>query len=303
RLSSVSNGVSDLHSKTANNMWQHVENRSEIIAITNGVHRSTWVNKEINDNYQNKDKLWEIHQKQKEKLIKFVKKKTGQNLDKDTLLIGFARRAAPYKRGVFIFRDEEKIASFLYEGKIQLIFSGKAHPLDDQGKEIVAKQVKMARKYPDSVVFLENYDMEIAHYLVQGCDLWLNNPRKPKEACGTSGIKAAMNGVLNLSILDGWWPEVCEHGVNGWQIGEGMELDKFKGDYQQRINNQDIYDLKCLYEVLFSEVIPVYYEKHEKWVDMMQKSIDSTYDRFSAARMIKDYYDKMYNITQYYLLE
>lgn len=303
RLSYISNGVSWLHSKTANEMWEEIDNRSEIIGITNGVHRPSWVSTEIINNYQNGSMLWKKHREHKNNLIDFVEDKTSQILNPDSLLVGFARRAAPYKRGAFIFEEEEKIAPLLKKGKLQLIFSGKAHPLDDNGKKIVARQVEMARKYPESVVFLEDYDMEIAYYMTRGCDLWLNNPRRPKEACGTSGIKAAMNGVLNLSTLDGWWPEACKHGHNGWQLGDGKDEDNFDGTDKQRLKKQDLSDLESLYDVLLDEVIPTYYEDHEKWIEMMQASIDSTYDRFSAHRMLTDYYREMYELEDYYIME
>jgi starch phosphorylase len=303
RLSYISNGVSKLHAHTANKMWEDITNRSEIIAITNGVHRSTWVSEEIRSNYQDPSRLWELHLQEKEKLINYIADKTGQQLDREALLIGFARRAAPYKRGTLIFSDEDQIAPFLKEGKIQLVFSGKAHPFDDTGKEIVRKQYQMARKYPNSVVFLEDYNMEIAHYLTRGCDLWLNNPRRPKEACGTSGIKAAMNGVLNLSILDGWWPEVCEHGRNGWQIGGGLSEDDFSGGHQERVKKQDRHDLKSLYNVLFNEAIPVFYNHHDQWVQMMQASIETTIEKYSAIRMLEEYYRKMYELEEYNIIE
>ena len=149
----------------------------------------------------------------------------------------------------------------------------------------MANLVKMSRVYPDSVVFLEDYDMEIGRYLTRGVDLWLNNPRRPQEASGTSGMKAAMNGVLNLSTLDGWWPEACEDGVNGWQFGDG---------YQGR--NQDNHDLKALYDVLLNKVLPVYYHNKEKWEEMMKASIESTYERFSAANMLERYYSEIYSV-------
>lgn len=303
RLSYISNGVSKLHSRTANKMWEDVSNRSEIIGITNGVHRPTWVSEEIISSLDDGEKLWQIHQKLKEELINFVEGKTGRRLRSDSLLIGFARRAAPYKRGDFIFIDEEKIAPLLREGKMQLIFSGKAHPLDDTGKEIVARQVGFADKYPERVIFLEDYDMEIARYLTRGCDLWLNNPRRPKEACGTSGIKAAMNGVLNLSTLDGWWPEICRHGENGWQLGDGLDEDDFSGTHQERVKRQDQHDLESLYRVLLTEVIPTYYQDRKKWIWMMQASIKSTYIQLSARRMLSDYYSLMYELNEYSIIE
>ncbi|WP_342455694.1 alpha-glucan family phosphorylase [Caloramator sp. Dgby_cultured_2] len=219
----------------------------------------------------------------------FVEKRTGVKLDAEKLLIGFARRAAPYKRSNLIFTDEKLIGPYLESGKIQIIFAGKAHPNDYTGKGIISDIVKMAKKYPNSVVFLENYDMEIGAMLTRGCDIWLNNPRRPQEASGTSGMKAAMNGVLNCSILDGWWPEACIHGVNGWQFGDGLGVDDF-----DTLEELDKHDAKALYKVLLEEVLPTYYENKSKWEEMMRKSIETTQEKFSAARMVKEYYDLMY---------
>ncbi|MFW5787448.1 MAG: alpha-glucan family phosphorylase [Halanaerobiales bacterium] len=283
RLSQKANGVAKLHGNTARRMWEDVDNKAPIKAITNGVHRPTWVDERITETADNKDDLWEAHQEIKGELIDYVAQKTGTELDLNSLLIGFARRAAPYKRSDFIFRKPEIIEPYLKEGKIQIVFSGKAHPLDDTGKEIVANLVEMTEKYPDSVVFLEDYNITDGRILTRGADLWLNNPRRPLEACGTSGMKAAMNGVLNLSTLDGWWPEACRHGINGWQLGNGYEG---KG--------QDKHDLESLYQVLLEEVVPTYYEDHDKWLKMMQQSIEDTYQRFSAKEMLRKYYKRLY---------
>ena len=182
-------------------------------------------------------------------------------LDPEVLLIGFSRRAALISGSSFIFSEPAVIAPLLEQRKIQLVFSGKAHPLDDAGKGVIENLVKMTKCYPQAVVFLENYDMTIGRMLTSGADVWLNNPRRPKEASGTSGMKAAMNGVLNLSILDGWWPEACEHGVNGWQFGDGFE--------SQSETEQDAHDLRALYRVLQAEVIPTYYCDRPRWLDMM----------------------------------
>lgn len=287
RLSSIANGVAQLHGETANKMWADVDDRAPIKAITNGVHLNTWVDQRMIDTYKDKGDLWSTHQDIKSELINFVADKTGTELDKDKLLIGFARRAAPYKRADLIFSDLEKIKPYFEKGEIQIIFSGKAHPLDDKGKELVEKLVEMTKEFPDSVVFLEDYDMEIGRMLTRGVDVWLNNPRRPKEASGTSGMKAAMNGILNVSILDGWWPEACEHGVNGWQFG-----DAFEGN---DIEKQDEHDLEALYEVLLEEVLPTYYDNKDKWKKMMKESIASTIKRFNAKVMIENYYQMMYS--------
>ena len=169
------------------------------------------------------------------------------------------------------------------QGKLQIIFSGKAHPNDLKGKDLIHTLCAMEKAYPGKVVFLQDYDMAIGRMMTRGCDVWLNNPVRPMEASGTSGMKAAMNGVLNLSTLDGWWPEGCRHGVNGWQIGGGYEG-----------KNADKVDSTSLYRVLTKEVLPAYYENRRKWISMMRASISMSQDRFSAARMLKDYYRLMY---------
>lgn len=286
RISRISNAVAELHKETSNKMWKNVSGISEITGITNAIHIPTWVDPEMIKAAEENGDLWENHMKNKKALVDFVFERNGVRLDAEKLLIGFSRRAAPYKRSNFIFTREDIIDPLLREGKLQIVFSGKAHPLDDTGKKIVENIVKMSKKYPDSVIFLENYDMTIGKMLTRGSDIWLNNPRRPKEASGTSGMKAAMNGVLNLSTLDGWWPEACRHGVNGWQFGDGFEST----------NDEllDANDLEGLYKVLLEEVIPVYYEDNTKWIQMMKESILSTKDFFSVKRMLEEYYNKLY---------
>jgi starch phosphorylase len=238
------------------------------------------------DSVEDAEALWKTHMENKKSLIEFVKERTGAVLDPDVLLIGFSRRAAPYKRSNFIFTDEKVIGPLLEQKKLQIVFSGKAHPLDDTGKSIVSNLVKMSKQYPNAVVFLENYDMTIGKMLTTGSDIWLNNPRRPLEASGTSGMKAAMNGVLNFSVLDGWWPEACQHGVNGWQIGDGFESTD--------LEKLDENDIKSLYKVLTKEIIPTYYTNNKKWVEMMQQSIKTTSYEFSAERMLKEYFELLY---------
>ena len=261
-------------------MWAHVDNRSDIVPITNAIHLPTWVDDEMIQRAANGGDLWEQHMKNKVALVDFIESKNGVRLNPDNLIIGFSRRAAPYKRSDFIFSDLEKIEPYLKSGKIQIVFSGKAHPLDDTGKGIVANLVKMSKKYPNAVVFLQNYGMEIGAALTRGSDIWLNNPRRPMEASGTSGMKAAMNGVLNFSILDGWWPEACRHGENGWQFGDAFE--------HKDEAVQDAHDLKALYDVLENEVVTTYYNSREKWVDMMRNSINDTKTYFAVKRMLEE---------------
>ncbi|WP_290445876.1 alpha-glucan family phosphorylase [Clostridium estertheticum] len=288
RLSRKANAVAKLHRETANKMWKAVAGRPEIIGITNGIHKPTWVDKRMTKAYDNNGDLWGTHITIKKELIEFIKERTGTTLCVDKLLIGFSRRAAPYKRSDLIFTSEEIISPLLKSGKVQIVFSGKAHPLDDIGKEIVAKLIRMMKKYPSSVVFLENYDMNIGRMLTRGSDIWLNNPRRPLEASGTSGMKAAMNGVLNCSILDGWWPEACIDGVNGWQFGDGVGLDDLTEV------ELDKHDTLALYDTLINRVMATYYGNREKWVEMMRESIRTTSYEFSVERMLNEYYNKMY---------
>lgn len=286
RLSKIANGVAQLHGETSNKMWAEVDKRADILAITNAIHLPTWVDNAMIRAAEDGSDLWEPHLQNKRALIDFIEAKNGVRLDEEKLIIGFSRRAAPYKRSDFIFSDLTIIEPLLLEKKFQIVFSGKAHPLDDVGKLIVKNLVAMSRKYPKAVVFLENYDMSIGRMLTRGSDIWLNNPRRPLEASGTSGMKAAMNGVLNLSILDGWWPEACVHGVTGWQFGDGFEHE------EEEI--QDAHDLKALYKVLLEEVIPTYYENKSAWMDMMRKSILQTKEPFAVKRMLEEYYELLY---------
>ena len=287
RLSRKANAVAQLHAVTANKMWKDVDGRAEIIGITNAIHIPTWVDRRIiNAAKGSTHEIWKLHLENKRNLLSFIYERTGVRLKQDGLLLGFSRRAVPYKRSDFIFSDRSKVDALFKSGKLQIIFSGKAHPLDDGGKKIVANIVALTKKYPRSVVFLENYDMLIGSMLVRGSDVWLNNPRRPQESSGTSGMKAAMNGVLNLSILDGWWPEACQHGVNGWQIGDGYENSNEK--------KLDAHDQKAFYKVLLNEVVPTYYQDKKRWVEMMKQSVLTTYKQFAVKRMLDEYFNKLY---------
>ena len=286
RLSRNSNAVAQLHAETANQMWSDVAGRSSIVGITNGIHVPTWVDERMQQKFGTNEDMWNAHMAVKKDTINFIKDRSGVALNPESLLIGFSRRAAPYKRSNLIFAYEDKLGELLKTGKVQIVFSGKAHPLDDTGKAIVHNLVQMSRQYPNSVVFLENYDMDIGRALTRGCDVWLNNPRRPLEACGTSGMKAAMNGVLNVSILDGWWPEACQHGVNGWAIGDDQVPDN--------VGAQDERDALALYQTLVDEVIPTFYNDKQRWLKMMKASIESCTEAFSADRMLREYYDRLY---------
>lgn len=283
RLSFVANGVAKLHGRTARAMWDDICNVAPIIDITNGVHPGTWQDPGIRRAYDTGQSLWEPHMQAKKRLVKAVRDRTEAKLDEKNLIIGFARRAATYKRSDLIFYRPDVIDPLLKTGQVQLVFSAKAHPQDEMGKRVIYNLVQASRIYPNSVVFLEDYNMEIGKLMTAGSDVWLNNPKRPLEASGTSGIKAAMNGVLNLSTLDGWWPEGCEHGVNGWQIGGGYEGP-----------NQTEHDAAALYAILLEEIVPTYYENRPKWTAMMRASIDMALSRFSSTRMVQEYYNLMY---------
>src|SRR5262245_57595265 len=282
RLSRVANAVSKLHGETARAMWKGVENSCPIEAITNGVHRPTWQANEIRDAGNAPAKLWDAHVGLKSQLLAEIRRRQNVALDPGHLLVGFARRAAGYKRSDLLLRDEARLAKLLEQKNVRVLFSGKAHPDDKSGHDMVSRLVQGARQHPGKVLFLENYDMALGRLLTRGCDVWLNNPVRPLEASGTSGMKAAMNGVLNVSILDGWWPEGCEDGVNGFAIGKGEPGD-------------DARDLEATYDTLEKRVIPTFADR-ARWSKMMAASVQMAVTKFSAERMIREYFDRWYGM-------
>jgi len=285
RLSRKANAVAKLHGQTAAQMWAHVEGGAEIIPITNGIHLPSWQDKRIAEWMSTRDPgaLWDITRDLKKELNAYIQEKTGQTLADDKLLIGFARRAATYKRADLILEDLDWLSPYLKAGTIQIVFSGKAHPEDAEGKAMIERVTKVAKDFPEAIVFLDNYDMEVGRLMTRGVDVWLNNPRRPKEASGTSGMKAAANGGLNLSILDGWWDEGCRHGENGWQFGDGYEGE-----------GQDGHDGHALRMALSDFVLPTYYDNRKRWLEMMEASITTACDDFSARLMVDTYYEKLY---------
>ena len=257
------------------------------------------------------EKLWKVHQSRKEKMINMVKKSTinrlrrynytydeidsmVEKLDPNVLTIGFARRFATYKRGTLIFRDLERITKIFNEKDmpVQIVFAGKAHPLDVEGQGLIRyiHELSMKPQFKGKVFILENYNIGMSRYLVSGVDVWLNNPRRPMEASGTSGQKAAANGVINFSVLDGWWAEAYNQ-KNGWRIGTNDEYQNYE--------EQDDSDAKSLYDTLESKIIPMYYDKNEKgysdeWLKMMKNCIISNAGKYSTARMLEDYTSQIY---------
>ncbi|HOM30102.1 MAG TPA: alpha-glucan family phosphorylase, partial [Deltaproteobacteria bacterium] len=255
--------------------------------------------------------LWATHQRRRERLVAFARRRLHrqlasrgaktkdlqramETLHPDALTIGYARRFAEYKRGLLIFRDIERLKAILSdrERPVQLIISGKAHPRDNEGKAIIQRIIHISREEPfkDRVVFLEDYNMNITRYLVEGVDVWLNNPRRPMEACGTSGMKATANGALNLSVQDGWWVEGYRPDL-GWSIGNGEVYDNL--EYQDHVESKAIYDL------LEREIIPLFYDRGldglpRGWISMMKKSMRTLCPVFNSNRMVEEYTDRCY---------
>lgn len=285
RLASMANGVSRLQVLAARDMWHWVKEAPNIIAITNGVHKNTWQNKEIAYAFEHKDidGIFEAHQKCKRELLDIIEEKTGTTFKEDKLLICFARRATEYKRWNLIFRELDRFEYLIKNFGIQIVFAGKAHRHDGSGKRYISEIYHLSKQYPENVVFLEGYDISLAQKLVAGSDIWLNNPRVPLEACGTSGMKAGLNGTLNVSTLDGWWREASQHGINGWNIGRGEFGNSF----------QDENDAKALMRLLKYEVIPTF-ENKTVWKNMMFASI-ATCNQYTTARMVEEYFVNLYN--------
>jgi len=280
RLSRRANAVSALHGEVSRAMWREVEGASGIIAITNGVHVPTWQDARIREARGAGDGLWAVHQTLKREMLVAVAERTGSHLDPDVLTIGFARRAAGYKRADLVFSDPARIEPLLAGRRLQIVFAGKAHPDDGDGRRLVATLVAIARRHPEAVVFVPDYDMAVGRLLTRGVDVWLNNPLRPLEACGTSGMKAALNGVPSLSILDGWWPEACRHGENGWAIGDGSDANESR-------------DADALYGALEHEVLPAYADR-ARWLAIMRASIATVEERFSSDRMVREYFARLY---------
>jgi starch phosphorylase len=297
RLARLANGVAELHGETARTMWRDTESAAPIISVTNGVHAPTWQDARVRaalvaekPRDRQDAELVAAREAMKRELLEEVEQRTGVKLAMDRLLIGFARRAAAYKRADLILGDE-KVLRRLFDAGIQIVYAGKAHPRDLAGKALVSRLVDAAKKHPKQVVFLENYDMRLGALMTRGADVWLNNPRRPLEASGTSGMKAAMNGVPNVSILDGWWPEGCEHGITGWKIGDpDPEDDAFDEKDAARVDKRD---RELLHTVLEREVLPAYADR-AKWTAIMRASIEMAHWRFSSDRMVEEYVLRVY---------
>jgi len=328
RTSRYCNGVAALHGAVARDMWQPLYpgrdvKRVPIGHVTNGIHLRTWLHPQMGallDDFLGEDwdqrqddprtwkrvadipdeALWDLHASLKQELLDLCREraahKTGRSaglLDPDVLTIGFARRFASYKRAALIFSDPERLARILHRPKrpVQLIFAGKAHPADTEGKRLIQQIVRLSRsrQFRGRVVFLQDYEMGVARRMIAGVDVWLNNPQRPREASGTSGMKPALHGGLNLSILDGWWPEGY-NGKNGWAIGKG---ENWTGPASDRR------DAAQLYRTLEREVVPLYYDRDadglpRRWIAAMKEAIMSIPHYFNSHRQVKEYLTKYY---------
>ncbi|HEB02612.1 MAG TPA: alpha-glucan family phosphorylase [Nitrospirae bacterium] len=302
-LSEYVNGVAKKHMEVSQSMFPGYK----ISAITNGVHSYTWTcesMKRLFDKYlpgwANEpelfvrigripdEELWEAHMEAKRKLIDFVNEQTGAAMDYDTLTFGFARRATAYKRAPLLFHNADRLLEAT-GGKLQVIYAGKAHPRDIPGKENIRLIFRRMRELENrmKIVYLPGYDMRLALDLVSGVDVWLNTPQRPHEASGTSGMKAAHNGVVNFSVLDGWWIEGHIEGYTGWSIGSApteVSLDE----------NSDEQDAKDLYRKLEENIIPSYYDNRHIWIRMMQNAIGKNAYYFNTHRMMRRYVTEAY---------
>ena len=275
----------------------------EIHAVTNGVHSYTWTSdpfRRIYDRYLPgwanepeifvrvgkipKEEIWAAHMEAKRTLIDTVREDTGMQMSDEVLTIGFARRATAYKRADLIFSDIDRLVE-IGQGKIQIIYAGKAHPRDETGKGLIKRIFEISERLGDRirVAYLRNYNMDLALKMVSGVDVWLNTPLRPYEASGTSGMKAAHNGVVNFSVLDGWWIEGHIEGYTGWAIGPPPDVP---ADPSR--------DAEDLYLKLQNTVIPTYYENRKGWIKMMENAIGKIAYYFNSHRMMRRYVTEAY---------
>jgi len=302
-LSEYVNGVAKKHGEVSRDMFPGYE----INAITNGVHSYTWTYESFKCLYDTyllgwanepelfvgigripDEEIWKAHMEAKQNLFKYIKTETGIELDPEIFTIGFARRATAYKRPHLLFSDIERLER-IGTGKLQVVYAGKAHPRDETGKRIIESIFSYREKLKDKikVVYLKNYDMEIALRLVSGVDVWMNTPLRPLEASGTSGMKAAHNGVLNFSILDGWWIEGHIEGFTGWSIGPAPTETKLH-------ENMDTRDAEDLYNKLEYIIVPLFYSDRHSWIRMMQNAIGKNAYYFNTHRMMRRYVTEAY---------
>jgi starch phosphorylase len=306
-LSKYVNGVAKLHGETSRQMFPQVP----IEAITNGVHAATWASpafKELfdrcipswrEDNYSLRgalglppEEVWSSHLIAKHELFEAIRKKTGLSFEPDVFTIGFARRATGYKRADLILSDLDRLRQIVKgAGRFQIVFAGKAHPHDAGGKEIIRRifHAKKALRKNVTIVFLDEYNLEVGGQITSGVDLWLNTPQFPLEASGTSGMKAALNGVPSLSILDGWWVEGHIEGITGWSIGESRHST---GGLAAATDNAS--EAQSLYAKLENVIIPMFYKERGRYLSVMQHAIAINGSFFNTQRMVQQYVTDAY---------
>jgi glycogen phosphorylase len=297
------NGVAMRHGEVSQNMFPQFP----IHAITNGVHAATWASLPFQELFDREIPEWrrdnaymryavgipiedirKAHCLAKSALIKDVQRRTGIQLDESVLTIGFARRAATYKRADLLFKDIDRLKAIARSaGPIQILYGGKAHPRDEGGKALIQRVIQAARGLNDniSVVYLENYNMSLAKLITSGVDLWLNTPQRPQEASGTSGMKAALNGVPSLSVLDGWWVEGCVEGVTGWAIGYDSNV----------LGDESASEVASLYDKLEHQIIPMFYRAPEAYAHIMRSCIALNASFFNTHRMLSQYKANAYS--------
>jgi starch phosphorylase len=313
-LSHYINGVSREHGRVSRQMFGSYV----IDSITNGVHAATWVSKPMasvldkhipswrENNFSLRyvlnlpqEEIWNAHMEAKRQLLEYIKQQTRTEMDLDAFTIGFARRAAAYKRADLLFYDIERLKKIASKaGKFQLVFAGKAHPKDQDGKEMI-KKVFGAKQllHPDvKLAYLPNYNMEAAKKLIPGVDLWLNTPQPPHEASGTSGMKAALNAVPSLSILDGWWIEGCVEGLTGWAIADpDPDLARPLEQLSEEQNGQNsVKDAKALYDKLEKVIVPMFYNDKRTYLSIMKGALALNGSFFNTQRMLEEYILKAY---------
>lgn len=286
RMSRIANAVSQLHGLVANKMWEWVDGRCPIRAITNAVNLHYWQDERIKK-ADTPEKLLAVKREMKEELFEYVANVAGKRFDPDVLTITWARRFADYKRAWLILMDNDRITRLLDENKIQIIFAGKFHPDDVMGKEMFNKLLNRSHSLKN-VVVLPGYELELSGKLKRGSDIWLNTPLRPFEASGTSGMSANANGALHLSTYDGWTVEGTFDGINGYTI-EYPELDD-----EMPWEERHWKDHECMMNKIENEIIPTYYENKTEWARLMQQAIRTSEAYFNSDRMVIEYYNRLY---------
>lgn len=301
-MSRYVNGVAKKHGQVSRLMFAgyHID------AITNGVHAVTWTSPAFqslydvhipdwrHDNFSlrhaesiSRNEIWDAHMRAKSELLECVHKQSAVVMDADVFTIGFARRVTAYKRADLVFTEIERLKKIANEfGGLQFVYAGKAHPSDSEGKQLIRRifELKRELKGKIAIAFLPNYDVELAKLITSGVDLWLNTPQPPLEASGTSGMKAALNGIPSLSVLDGWWLEGLVDGVTGWAIGDEKSVEELNRSR----------DAACLYDKLQATIVPMYYQQRERFIEIMRHVIAINGSHFNTQRMLQQYVSSAY---------